>query len=85
MPALQAENRVAVNGCVATGFNLWDYEGISVHHPCGNAKQNVHLLSDERPDTIFCSDYKVVPKVKIFVNQVIPNSFRDLMFNVLKS
>ena len=42
------ENRVAVNRCVATGFNLWDYEGISDHRPRENAKQCGNPVSDER-------------------------------------
>ena len=41
------ENRVAVNNCVATGFNLWDYEGISDHRPRENAKQCGNRFSDE--------------------------------------
>ena len=52
MLALQAENRVAVNGCVATGFNLWDYEGISDHRPRENVKQCGNLFSDEMPPNL---------------------------------
>ena len=49
MPALQAENRVAVNDCVATGFNLWYYDGISEHRPRENVKQCGNRFSDEMP------------------------------------
>ena len=41
-----------MNHCVATGFNLWDYEGILEHRPWENAKQNVYLLSDESPPNL---------------------------------
>ena len=46
------ENRIAVHGCVATGFNLWNYEGISDHRPWENVKQCGNRFSDEMPDAM---------------------------------
>ena len=45
-------NRVAVNRCVATGFNLWDYEVISDHRPRENVKQCGNRFSDEMLDAM---------------------------------
>ena len=41
-----------MNDCVATGFNLWDYEGILEHRPRVHAKQCGNLVSDERPPNL---------------------------------
>ena len=45
-----------MNGCVATGFNLWDYEGILVHRPRENVKQSGNPVSDERPPNLILTN-----------------------------
>ena len=68
MLALQAENRVAVNDCVATGFNLWDYEGILDHRPRKNTKQCGNRFSDEKPDVIFVAVTDLMARSRILIS-----------------
>ena len=59
---------MAVNDCVATGFNLWNRRAFTNHRPRENVKQCGNLVSDERPDVIFVAVTDLMARSRILIS-----------------